>query len=664
MPTRKHSCYACQKLRIGCDVRSRDGDPCSNCARRGRDCILEIQRGQAKATPHSLQTPTSTFTEDDNLSRGSRSPFGSPRGQRQRVHTNPALAPLFGDGAVDLTTEDSVSRRGQALTLHYMLWDIFTGIMEPQLLIWAGSECCPFKRTFNAPTTFISRLMLMLDNRWQDPKDPRFVRNLGFTPFSLEQNNDLIKQALLSAIHVFSARWLPMPLEIRDDIMQQLWSYSHRKMYAAMLRPTYCSILALYLFGITPTSTLNTERGASDLSLEISIRHYKQIALRSRIYLHEPINITPQENQGLTTEEVLAFPQMQDTAYWLGLICDISRAVTRCQPTILLPGRLSEEEVWECIRKEVSKFAERSQPWISSRLPFPIENTYSLIQHGGAHVILVWHAISNVQAALFHDVEGATVEEATQIALRELNRFCEVFGALLGLCKRDFILLNEKIRISTFLLSIHYNLGVLILVDTLNVTSYSHLMTCEYELRISSARAIVNFVSIILQTDHSSTGNHSENSNLLQVPYPEHVVNALSRAGHSLVWLYRNKSVAASMVETMFSVIFTALKILQRVSYSAIEEYTNLLAHCDDGLNTGKIFWDGGHPHTPVQQELQIDLPNSTDLFCPETVKDLSELARTDPMLLETTIARYEQAALVGPSSPVSDGKLRTQPYI
>jgi hypothetical protein len=102
----------------------------------------------------------------------------------------------------------------------------------------------------------------------------------------------------------------------------------------------------------------------------------------------------------------------------------------------------------------------------------------------------------------------------------------------------------------TVVLSLHYNLGVQILVDMLNATSYSHLIVCEYELRISSAREIVNFTNILLQTDHSGTGSHYENSNLLQVPYPEHVVNGLSRAGHCLVHLYRNKSVSASMVET------------------------------------------------------------------------------------------------------------------
>lgn len=46
-------------------------------------------------------------------------------------------------------TDDSLARHCQVLALHDMLWDIFTGIMEPQLAIWTDIECCLFKRTFD-----------------------------------------------------------------------------------------------------------------------------------------------------------------------------------------------------------------------------------------------------------------------------------------------------------------------------------------------------------------------------------------------------------------------------------------------------------------------------------------------------------------------------------
>lgn len=300
-----------------------------------------------------------------------------------------------------------------------------------------------------APTTLVSRLMLTLDNGHQDPKDPEFLRNIGLSANLLEHKNDIVKQALLSAIHAFSARWIPIDSEVKDKVMQQLWSYAHQSVYTAMIRPTYCSILALYLFGITPTSTSNSEMEASDLSLAISLRHYKQIALRFRVFSYNSSTPLDQADNALVNEQALGLSQMQDTAYWFGVICDTSQALTRCQPSILLQAHLDADKVWYFIRKGISEFEERSQTWRSSRLPLSVENIYSIIQHGSAYVVLVWKAITMVQASLFHTIEGTTVEKATEIAVAELNRFDEVFGPLLGLCRRDFILLNEKVRISS-----------------------------------------------------------------------------------------------------------------------------------------------------------------------------------------------------------------------
>jgi hypothetical protein len=313
----------------------------------------------------------------------------------------------------------------------------------------------PSQLITQAPTTLISRLMLTLDHRRQDPIDPQFARALGLTSTSPQRNSDLVQKALLSAVHAFSARWLQIPWKTKDDLMQQLWVRAHQRVYAAMTRPTYCSILALYLFGITPTATSNPERRAGDLCLEVSLQHYKEIALRSRALSPRLPSQTSlgnglmsRDNQAPANEVALELAQMEDTAYWLGIVCDTSQSLVRCQPSILLPGNSGEHEVWKLIRKEICEFEGRSRSWRSSRLPLSIESIYSIIQHGSAYGVLVWNAISQVKAALFRNIADSTVEDATKNALQELNRFDDVFGPLLRLCERDFILLNEKIRIS------------------------------------------------------------------------------------------------------------------------------------------------------------------------------------------------------------------------
>lgn len=55
-----------------------------------------------------------------------------------------------GDGArllYNVTSPDvNINRRYKALTLHHVLWDIFTTLFEPQLGIWIGNDCNPLTR--------------------------------------------------------------------------------------------------------------------------------------------------------------------------------------------------------------------------------------------------------------------------------------------------------------------------------------------------------------------------------------------------------------------------------------------------------------------------------------------------------------------------------------
>lgn len=118
--------------------------------------MLLIQIGVAKTGPLSVPTPSSTSSENDFPSNDSRSPLGPPRdhGLRWKQRTENISSPRTGPGAANFIADDDLARHRQALTLHDMLWDIFTGIMEPQLVVWTGIECCPFKRSFNVSVIY------------------------------------------------------------------------------------------------------------------------------------------------------------------------------------------------------------------------------------------------------------------------------------------------------------------------------------------------------------------------------------------------------------------------------------------------------------------------------------------------------------------------------
>jgi hypothetical protein len=111
-----------------------------------------------------------------------------------------------------------------------------------------------------------------------------------------DDDSTIINQALMSAVYAFSARWLPLDhfcsppgdvpadaLAVKNKVVESIWRRAYKDVSRVMTMPSYRSILALYLFGITPTCSKNKDRRASDLCLEVSLRHYIRLRSASRI---------------------------------------------------------------------------------------------------------------------------------------------------------------------------------------------------------------------------------------------------------------------------------------------------------------------------------------------------------------------------------------------
>jgi hypothetical protein len=122
---------------------------------------LKLRRvlfGNQRVKAAGKRGPSSTLTSDGNHNDGpvdnvesesSVAYLASPAessnsGSGQPEYETPPRRP---DASIMLAAEDSCGREQLALTLHHILWDIFTGLFETQVGIWIGSECCPFKHT-------------------------------------------------------------------------------------------------------------------------------------------------------------------------------------------------------------------------------------------------------------------------------------------------------------------------------------------------------------------------------------------------------------------------------------------------------------------------------------------------------------------------------------
>lgn len=641
MPVRKQnkSCDECRRSRIGCDAHLTAGPPCTNCKRRNKTCSTNWLTKREEVRGRSRRQETTAF-----------------------AHDRPEQPP--GVSSKSREVEAQVCRGDRATSLHDALWQIFTTLFEPQLGLWIGNDCNPFKRMTTAPKTLVSRLMVTLDGARHAARPNSVVSEMLRLPVSSfdagdseEDSEAHINQALMSAVHAFSARWLPVDLfqkagrsdeAARRRLMQVLWEQAHQNMLSILTLPSYRSILALYLFAITPSGTSAPMSTVSQLCYETSLRHYLQLRLESRISI-------PRSSGTVDDYEELS--HLEDSAYWFGLVCDVSRSLLRCQCPILLSGPSSQASVWALVSAQVDEFAleNGSRPFSTHLLSD--EAVLKILQLGSACKTMTWASIVDVQDSLFYSRTSVGAQVALDFALGKLQQFETVFLPHLERIARDFVLLSEKSQLGygknrlsdieksltdSVWLVIHFHLGILILADSLSAASAS--LTHEDEItvfnrRLGSVRAIVNVVNLVRQFDSL---NQQQSSLLLRDPYPEHASNALTRAAKSVINLSKGGSIGPAAASVLASALMEGLRLVCRISYSAeqsLNELTALFAAHGILLSSSQAQVGANPTNSPA---IALDAALTPEMLESSTLRELGQQAAADPSLVEKTIERHE----------------------
>ncbi len=208
------------------------------------------------------------------------------------------------------------------------------------------------------------------------------------------------------------------------------------------------------------------------------------------------------------------------------------------------------------------------------------------------------------------------------------------------------------------MLTLHFHLGVLIFVDTVEKSSTSlDLLQYRYNLRLTSTLAIVNLMRLTLCHDIGDDRSFDGRILLLD-PYPENICQSLSRAGFSIIDLYKANLVPPHAVDTMFSVITAGLSILKQVSYSAQDSLSSLQGiYHDSGFHKSS---DGRQMPSQILSKLLTTTqePSSAarnpDIFQAGLVKELADQVDADPALVNNTIERCEKSLNLQHFEPLS----------
>ncbi|KIW84347.1 hypothetical protein Z517_03597 [Fonsecaea pedrosoi CBS 271.37] len=574
-PPRKQnsSCDGCRASRIRCDaVHRREGGGaavvgglrdrrCTNCARKERPCTfkwLQVTKRRRRASSafsvDSVENGEDAvhppFDHEGDIHKGGRSVFLSRETSSSRSTASSRVARAFN------LREDSIESS---------MWHIFSSVFETALGVWLGSGCCPYPGLPDGSRTIISRLFVSLDE-WKCPcrgHDGQVeTRHPVPGPGNVCVKADtVVNQALNVAVHAFSVRWLPLvagtniSTDKLNDLARRLWQNARSKILLILQRRCYRSILALYIFGMTPVPPGLEDEDLShgnigEVCIDIAMRQLLSVRARRR-------QVNRSESTAMTTKSALvgagarAGPavdlsdtvdegyQLRETiAYWAGFVFDTSASLTTGLPSILHASLLGfeQEGTVQLLQRTAQDFHDKTEPWRLNGFEVTNQCAIWIVQSASGCKGLFWKAVASLREAFNYRHEPHLVVRAQTAVVQCMHRYDVTYAPLLAACKRALLFLDFEAQLNWYLLALHYHLGLLILYDTLNIFDRRDLISNLSILQRAAVQETINIISLgmqckfSLQTVFGSMVGSRRNDMvcLLSIdPYPHHVATAL-----------------------------------------------------------------------------------------------------------------------------------------
>jgi hypothetical protein len=222
-----------------------------------------------------------------------------------------------------------------------------------------------------------------------------------------------------------------------------------------MDRPSYQSILALYLFSMTPLPPrlddgfANTNLGEVFVQIALGQYHVVRAKRRNRQFSGSKIM-----GAGLVEEISFRFTEQfvfnESLAYWAGVVIDNSTSLTLGRPSILLAGVLgfADESVSCLIQARRRIFHEKTNSWRECGFEVTNKAAMEIIQSAAAWKSYLWKAISVLREAITYGHGEDVLLRAQRAVIEGLDYFRQTYASLLLVCEKNLIFLDQEVQLS------------------------------------------------------------------------------------------------------------------------------------------------------------------------------------------------------------------------
>lgn len=366
--------------------------------------------------------------------------------------------------------------------IQQILWDVYIGVFEqllggllataiPERLhvaqnssykLWIPCSSTDEEYVQHWEAISISELFVQLDEWMGKP----IALARASTSNGPAQRMSRLGEPLLNAVNAFSSRWLRLSLSgtgsasigACEQMTRTLWRTARTDMLRVMNRPSYRSVLALFLFGLTPVPRgISEDEELSGLSGQTSLQAALQMqqTLRTRprtwqFSMSEPLinrNSACMENRSdfLTDDRFL---DAESYAYWTGFIFDTTTSLTLDRQPILCAGLLgiNAEATFELIKRRSLLFQVDMKTWLESEAQLVDESGMTVIAAAALWKIYTYKRIAVFKEALRDGHRDTTVMEAFTEVLTAMEDFKRAYRPSLDVLEKKLQFLSRKTR--------------------------------------------------------------------------------------------------------------------------------------------------------------------------------------------------------------------------
>ena len=486
------------------------------------------------------------------------------------------------------------------------------------------SDCCRDEPTCDInipPLKLFGDLDFYMDERL--PHHPVYT---GSTALHEPERDEQIDRCLRSVLQAYASRWLPIFMQKETDgcrercdaISTSRWRMARKDMLKAINRPSYRSVLALYLFGQTPVplgiSQAEELDGISGVVCgQTALLHVQRLRERLRTCQFNGSEVSTwsdaaTSDSGTPSPHLTeAYLNLESRAYWAAVTWDTSDSMTLNFRSSLSSGLKGAcwEPVWQLSRAFlVGSFHDRTEEWRKKGFRVTDNISPQITSAASICTIYTWRTIASLKEALREGVEEATIQSTWIALLDALEVFKATIEPMLSNVGKQLHFLDQVNRLNWYEIMLLYYLGCLILVDALEAVNRSDLLNGLAQTSLEAEHECFNVLKFGLESKYTIVPCRGDSDGVSDAefctkpftvsfvaidPYPHHVVAAVRLMNKAFLRHYYDGTIRREAYLHLSSTLQQALNELPQNSkagesaketlQASLGEYRHVSAH-------------------------------------------------------------------------------------